>query len=137
MYDLLTPVREMEQDAKGNSILPYHEDECKTLLLCGKFRGLLHFPQVHADTWTENIAFLVRHHYSVYGKRINPNDMSLVTKNWAIRKVDGTKVGVAVFVIANGFSNTVLRAIVENNSNVIDKLSEEIDKQLRQFFPDI
>ncbi|KAF3039642.1 hypothetical protein E8E11_007336 [Didymella keratinophila] len=111
MYDLLAPLREAEQDDKGDCTF--------------------HLAK------TKNIAFLVRHHYSVYGKRIDPNDISLVTKNWAIGKEENTKVDIAVFVIANGFSNTVLRTIVENNNNAIDKLSKEIDKKLQQLFPSI
>jgi hypothetical protein len=87
--------------------------------------------------WTGNIALLVRHHYSVYGKRINPDDISLVTKNCTAREEENSKVGIAVSVIANGFSNTVLRTVVENNNNVIYKLSDEIDKHLQQLLPGI
>ncbi|KAJ4372617.1 hypothetical protein N0V86_007979 [Didymella sp. IMI 355093] len=119
IYDLHVPVREMGQEYEGNHGTPSREDESKALILC------------------ENIAFLIRHNYIVYGKRIEPNDVSLVTKNWAARKVVGVKVNVAVFVVANGFSNTLLRAIVEKDNNMIDKLSEETDKQLQQFFPGV
>jgi hypothetical protein len=60
-----------------------------------------------------------------------------VTKNWAVRKMVGVKVGVAVFVVANGFSNTLLRTIIEKDNSMIDKLFEEVDILLQQFFPGI
>lgn len=85
----------------------------------------------------ENIAFIIRHNYSGYGKRIEPSDISFVTKNWSTRKVGQGTVGVAVFVNANGFSHTVLRTLVEKDNDVVDKLFEEADKQLQQFFPGI
>ncbi|KAF3042962.1 hypothetical protein E8E12_008845 [Didymella heteroderae] len=84
-----------------------------------------------------NIALLIRHHYSVYGKRIDSNDISLVAKNWAARKEDLGKVGAAVFVIANGYSKTLLRTLAEKDNNVIDKLAGEADEQLQQFFSGI
>lgn len=37
LYDLLAPVREVEQDDGGDCIPPSREDECKTLILCGTF----------------------------------------------------------------------------------------------------
>ena len=37
IYDLLAPFREMDLDVSGDYDLPSRKDECKALILCGKY----------------------------------------------------------------------------------------------------
>lgn len=85
----------------------------------------------------ENIAFLIRHNQASYGKRIEPNDISFATKNWAARTTGNGYLGMGVFVNGNGYSHTILRATIMKDENVVDKLAEKADEMLQQFFPGV
>jgi hypothetical protein len=85
----------------------------------------------------ENIAFIIRHNQSSYGKVIEPNDISFAAKNWVSGAAGNSFVGISVFVNGNGFTHTVLRTIFGKDDNVVEKLAEKADELLQPFFPGI
>lgn len=85
----------------------------------------------------ENLAFLIRHNQGGYGKRIEPADISFATKNWAARKTGNGVVGMGVFVNGNGFSHTIVRATLGKDDDVVEKLAEQAEERLQQFFPGV
>ena len=85
----------------------------------------------------ENVAFLIRHNQGGYGKRIEPTDVSFATKNWAAKTTGNGLVGIGVFVNGSGFSHTIVRATLGKDDDVIEKLGEQAEKLLQQFFPGI
>ncbi|KZM26631.1 hypothetical protein ST47_g2314 [Ascochyta rabiei] len=136
IYDLLAPFREADIDADGSIDLPSRKSECKALILCGKYSNTLCIMQLLTRT-PENIAFIIRHNQTGYGKHIESNDVSFAAKSWADRITGSGFVGICIFVNGNGFSHTVLRTTMAKGENVVDKLFEKTDELLQPFFPDI
>ncbi|KAF1921554.1 hypothetical protein BDU57DRAFT_553665 [Ampelomyces quisqualis] len=85
----------------------------------------------------ENIAFLIRHNQSSYGKRIDTNDVSIISRNWQGMKQFGGSAGLGVFVNGNGFTHTVLRITVSSGENAIDRFMIQVDSVLQTFFPEV
>ncbi|KAH6642111.1 hypothetical protein C7974DRAFT_420445 [Boeremia exigua] len=110
IYDLLAPFC-------ATNLTP--AAEAKALILC------------------ENIAFLIRHQQASYGKRIEPSDVSMATKNWAAMTTGKGLVGVCVFANGHGFSHAVVRAAVGRGEDVVEKLGEQVEVAMVQFFPGI
>ncbi len=81
-----------------------------------------------------NIAFLIRHEQNGFGKRIEPNDLSLATKSCASRATNDGVVGIGIFVHGNGFSNFVVRARVGRGEDVLEKFAEQVEVLLQKFF---
>jgi hypothetical protein len=85
----------------------------------------------------ENIAFLIRHHQGSYGKAIEPNDVSIASRNWQIMKEGGGTAGIGIFVNGNGFSHTVLRTTVNVGENMISRFTTQMNGALQTFFSDL
>lgn len=85
----------------------------------------------------ENIAFLIRHNQSGYGKRIEPTDIAFATKNWAAKTTGKGVVGIGCFVNGNGFSHTIVMTTVGRDEDVVDRLAAQAELLLQQFFPGI
>jgi hypothetical protein len=85
----------------------------------------------------ENIAFLIRHNQSSYGKVIEPNDISMASRNWPMTKSDTKAAGIGIFVNGNGFTHTAVRVTVSLGENAIEKLTMELDRLLLNFFPGV
>jgi hypothetical protein len=91
------------------------------------------------DKLLENIAFLIRHNQTTFGKYIEPNDVNLASRNWQVMQSRGSGfAGVSVFVNGGtGFTHTVIRVHVGPGQSVVDCLTAQVDKTLREFFPGI
>jgi hypothetical protein len=85
----------------------------------------------------ENIAFLIRHNQASYGKSIEPNDVSIASRNWQIMKGGGGAAGMGVFVNGNGFTHTVLRVTVNNGESAISRFTMQVNGVLQTFFHDL
>ncbi|KAF1941439.1 hypothetical protein EJ02DRAFT_404415 [Clathrospora elynae] len=116
IFELLQPFRDecySSEDALSSN------KERKALILC------------------ENVAFIIRHNQSSYGKIIVPDDLSIASRNWS-SMIKGVGVaGLGIFVNANVYSNMILRTSVARGDGVVDKLTVETDKVLQNFFPDV
>ncbi|KAF2825939.1 hypothetical protein CC86DRAFT_253885, partial [Ophiobolus disseminans] len=87
-----------------------------------------------------NLAFLMRHNQSSYGKPIDNNDVSIASRNWHATKLkmedDVGVAGIGVFVNGgNGFTHTVVRIGVKKGENAVERLTAEVDRLMLQFFP--
>jgi hypothetical protein len=135
ILDLLYPYRdECFSDEDGTTVT----QERNALILCGMYpphmsHSYLHLTNVHP----ENIAFLIRHNQSSYGKQVDPSDISVASRNWQIMKQGGGAAGIGVFVNGNGFSHTVVRTTVNPGENTVDRLILQVDLQTQTFFPGI
>ncbi|KAF1922816.1 uncharacterized protein M421DRAFT_10171 [Didymella exigua CBS 183.55] len=70
----------------GSQGLPGHSTESLEQRIYGLFAPVREMKEDHQDHHglpPKNVAFLIRRNYSAHSKHINPNDISLVTKNWA------------------------------------------------------
>jgi hypothetical protein len=87
----------------------------------------------------ENIAFLIRHNQTTFGKYIEPNDVNLASRNWQIMQSRGSGfAGVSVFVNGGiGYTHTVIRVHVGPGQSVVDCLTAQVNKTLEEFFPGI
>jgi hypothetical protein len=86
---------------------------------------------------TENLAFILRHNQSSYGKDIQADDISMVSRNWGLMMAGGTNVaGVGIFVIGNGYTHNVVRVLVRRGEreDVVSRLTEYVDNLLENFF---
>ncbi|KAH7083855.1 hypothetical protein FB567DRAFT_446470 [Paraphoma chrysanthemicola] len=84
----------------------------------------------------ENIAFLVRHNQSSYGKHIDPNDVSMCSRNWNGMKKGNGPAGIGVFVNGgNGYTHTVCRVQVLKGQNAVEQFASVIDGFMATFFP--
>lgn len=83
----------------------------------------------------ENVAFLIRHNQSSYGKKTEPNDISIASRNWQ-SMLEGTGLaGVGIFVNGNGYTHTVVRTNVQPGENLVDNLTQVVDQIMQNFFP--
>ncbi|KAL5115582.1 hypothetical protein ACEQ8H_006558 [Pleosporales sp. CAS-2024a] len=88
----------------------------------------------------ENIAFIIRHHQTTYGKCVEPNDINMASRNWIVMKEGnhGRMAGVSIFVNgATGYTHTVIRANVKYGESMVDCLTLQADAFLEEFFPGI
>ncbi|KAH3999696.1 hypothetical protein HBH98_085800 [Parastagonospora nodorum] len=87
----------------------------------------------------ENIAFLIRHHQTTYGKYIEASDVNLASRNWTIMKQGaGRMAGVSIFVNGGtGFTHTVIRANVKFGESVVQCFEAQVNMCLEEFFPGI
>ncbi|KAF2026905.1 hypothetical protein EK21DRAFT_73184 [Setomelanomma holmii] len=83
----------------------------------------------------ENIAFLIRHNQSSYGKQIDPNDVSMCSRNWAGMKSGNGPAGIGVFVNGNGYTHTVCRVQVLKGQNAVEQFVQHVDVFMANFFP--
>jgi hypothetical protein len=87
----------------------------------------------------ENIAFLIRHNQTTYGKPIEANDVNLASRNWSIMKQGaGRTAGVSIFVNGGiGFTHTVIRVNVKCGESVVECFEAQVNVCLEEFFPGI
>lgn len=92
-----------------------------------------------ADELPENIAFLIRHNQSTFGKYVESNDVNLVSRNWQVMRTRGIGfAGVSVFVNGGtGYTHTVVRVHVGPGQNVVECLTDQVNESLEEFFPGI
>jgi hypothetical protein len=90
---------------------------------------------IRANARLGNIAFLVRHNQSSYGKQIDLGDIFIASRKWQGKSDDSW--GIGVFVIGNGYTHTVLRITIKKDENAIDKLVTDVDGQMEKFFPTV
>jgi hypothetical protein len=107
----------------------------RVLLLAAPARLHLHIRSTNAPL--ENIAFLIRHNQASCGKNIEPNDVSIVSRNWQMMKEGRGAAGMGVFVNGNGFTHTVLRVTVNKSESAISRFTSQVDGVLQTFFPDV
>jgi hypothetical protein len=86
-----------------------------------------------ANSRLGNIAFIIRHSQSSYGKQVDPGDIFIASRKWQGHGDDSW--GIGVFVIGSGYTHTVFRITVKKDENTIDKLVAEMDGQMEKFFP--
>jgi hypothetical protein len=82
----------------------------------------------------ENIAFLIRHNQSSYGKTIEPNEVSVASRGWQAMQQGSGPAGIGVFVNGNGYSHTVVRAMVSLGEGVVERLGALVDMYMQAFF---
>jgi hypothetical protein len=143
VLDLLYPYRdECFNDEKDVSAT----QERMALILCGVFSARVLLSAAHArlrlhirstNAPLENIAFLIHHNQASYGKSIEPNDVSIVSRNWQMMKEGRGAAGIGIFVNGNGFTHTVLRVTVKNSESAIGRFTSQVNEILQTFFPDL
>jgi hypothetical protein len=109
--------------------------ERNALILCGTVAALVRLHQ-RANSLAANIAFLVRHNQSSYGKTIEPNDVSIASRAWQSMKKGHGVAGIGFFVNGNGFSHTVVRTTIGPGDSAVEKLTTQVDKLTQTFFPE-
>jgi hypothetical protein len=85
--------------------------------------------------FAENIAFLIRHNQSSYGKSIDPNDVSMCSRNWQGMKKGNGPAGIGVFVNGNGYTHTVCRVQVLKGQSAVEQFAASVDGFMATFFP--
>lgn len=82
-----------------------------------------------------NLAFLIRHNQSRFGKKVYPEDISIASRNWNGMVSGSGQMGIGIFVIGNGYTHTVLKATVQPGASVLDKLTQVVEGFLEEFVP--
>ncbi|KNG47798.1 hypothetical protein TW65_05398 [Stemphylium lycopersici] len=119
IYDLLLPFRDECWTTSSPSTPP--EAERAALVLC------------------ENMAFLIRHNQSSYGKMVVPSDITIGSYKWAssLGSDEDGRVGIAIFVNGNGYTHTVVRKNVERKGEakgVVETLNGVVEADMKAFF---
>lgn len=117
-------------DASARSIAPRRAAQCPK-----RYSKIFQTTGANLTYVSENIAFLIRHNQSSYGKTIEPNDVSMASCNWPMTNSDTHAAGIGVFVNGNGFTHTTVRVKVQPGENAIEVLSMEVGRLLQNFFP--
>ena len=66
---------------------------------------------------------------------IEPNDVSIATRNWHVAAKGPGIAGLGIFVNGNGFTHTVLRISVQAGESVMNGFAQAVEKSLEDFFP--
>lgn len=85
----------------------------------------------------ENLAFLIRHNQSSYGRVIEVNDVSMGSRNWRNLKAARGPAGVGLYVNGKNATHNIVRAIVNPGESVIESLMNQVDGLIQPFFPEI
>jgi hypothetical protein len=132
ILDLLYPYRD---ECFEDSDVLFEAKERDALILCGTLTALARLYE-HANGLAANIAFLVRHNQSSYGKAIEPNDVSVASRGWQNMKKGNGVAGIGFFVNGNGFSHTVVRTTIGPGDGAVERLIGQVDVLTKTFFPE-
>lgn len=135
LLNLVHPFRD-ECFTDNDSDPTFTVDQRKVVIMCGTFR-LFEACHTRLIDRIENIAFLLRHNQSMYGKAIQPADISIISRHWEHMKQGKSTAGIAVLVNGNGYTHTVVRSNIPVGQKPLDCLSRAADNALAGFFPDI